>query len=147
MNDFQDIFGYDTPNPFLNRLGVRLVERRDGFVRVELALQPDHLNLAGSLHGGVLATLLDHAAGFSGTFCPVTGRIRYARTLSMTTQFVKAVRSGTITAIGRKTGGGHRIYFAQSEITSDAGDLVSFGTGTFQYEKGSETAEGIALAV
>ena len=39
---------------------------REGEVRLRLEARPDHMNPHGTVHGGVLATLLDTAAGARG---------------------------------------------------------------------------------
>jgi acyl-coenzyme A thioesterase PaaI-like protein len=51
------------PPPVLNMLGVDAVEAEHGRVSVYLTPQEFHYNPLGTVHGGVLATLLDTAAG------------------------------------------------------------------------------------
>lgn len=66
-------------------LGFRMVEWRDGFARLEVDLAEHHLNRSGVVHGGVLATLLDAACGYTGAYPSAPGKVRRAVTLSMTT--------------------------------------------------------------
>src|SRR5579883_1906578 len=49
--------------PFHRYLGVELLDQRDGYARLVLRPRPDTpAGVAGSVHGGVLATLVDVAA-------------------------------------------------------------------------------------
>lgn len=48
---------------FAGRLGVREDSAHDGSARLELIAAQEHLNPAGTVHGGVLATLVDTAIG------------------------------------------------------------------------------------
>src|SRR5690606_23676674 len=68
---------HHSESPFLDFLGTRVEDWSDGYARISLDLEPHHLNRAGVIHGGVLATLLDHGAGFCGLYCTVPGNRRY----------------------------------------------------------------------
>jgi uncharacterized protein (TIGR00369 family) len=48
---------------FAERLGARAEVADDGSARVGFTAREEHLNQAGTLHGGVLATLVDTAMG------------------------------------------------------------------------------------
>ena len=48
---------------FAERLGARAELGEDGSARVAFSARDEHLNQAGTLHGGVLATLVDTAMG------------------------------------------------------------------------------------
>jgi uncharacterized protein (TIGR00369 family) len=134
---------HDSESPFLELLGTRVEEWRDGYVRIALDLQPHHLNRAGVVHGGVLATLLDHAGGFCGLYCTVPGNRRYGMTLSLTTNFLAQCGSGRLTAIGQRTTAGRRLYFTQTEVRDQAGVLLATGSSVHRFRGGSESAEGV----
>jgi len=51
--------------PLVGILGLRELEGRDGGARLALAPRPDLLQVAGVVHGGVLATLADTAGVWS----------------------------------------------------------------------------------
>ncbi len=120
-------------SPLQRLLGYRLeVWEADG---AELAyeISPDHLNRAGFLHGGIVTTLLDTAAGSAGVFRPVSGEVQRTLTLSFTTTYVATVRAGRLVARGRRIGGGRTIFYATAELSDDEERLIAHGTGTFRY--------------
>lgn len=118
---------------FRKLIGLETKELRDGYALMELTIGPEHLNSGGSLHGGILATMIDHAGGNAGCFCAETGRSKKAVTLSLTTSFLAGAASGKITAIGRKRPGGKRIFVSTTEITDETGRLLAVGEATYRY--------------
>ena len=52
-------------SPFHARMGINVDAVREGQVDLRLEAREDHVNLMGSVHGGVLATLADVAAGLA----------------------------------------------------------------------------------
>src|SRR3712207_8469426 len=52
-----------TAGGFAERLGVAVERAEDGSARIRFEAREEHLNPAGTLHGGVLATLVDTAMG------------------------------------------------------------------------------------
>ena len=51
------------PGGYAERLGARVESADDGESRLSFEAGEEHLNPAGTLHGGVLATLVDTAMG------------------------------------------------------------------------------------
>lgn len=122
--------------------GYRLVDWRDGEAAVEIDIGPQHMNRSEALHGGVIATLVDVAGGYAGTYCTVPGNVRRALTLSLTCSFVGAVHGGTIRAVASRRGGGRRIYTSTCEVRGPDGTLVAVGEAVYRYRSGSEDPEG-----
>ncbi len=112
-------------------VGWEQVSARRDHAEVVLDIRPEHLNVKGAVHGGVLATLLDVTLSFAGTH----GRapLASAVTLSLTTVFVKAVTSGRLRCVARRTGGGRTVYMAHGEILDDEGEIVATGDAVFRY--------------
>ena len=135
--------GIESDSPFLHMIGVRQMEWREGFVRLRVVIQPHLLNRSGVVHGGVLATLLDNAAGMSGMWCSVPGNKRYGMTLSLTTNYVGQAKTGAMIATGTRAAGGSKIFFADSEVRTEGGVLLAKGSGVFRYRTGSESTEGV----
>ena len=127
---------------FQGLLGYRLALWEPDRAVIEYDVDAGHLNRSGVLHGGVLVTLLDTAAGYAGCHCAVPGRIRRTLTLSLTTNFVASVTAGRLRVEGRRTGGGRTIFFA-AEARDDSGRLLAGAVGTFRYIGGSGDAAGM----
>lgn len=119
-------------NGFLGLVGVEFLEWGDGHVVLGLAVDDRHLNMAGVIHGGVLATLLDVAGTCAGNYSAVTRNARRSLTLTLTTTFTGQVGRGYIRAIGKRRAGGRRIYNSTMEVVDDKGQLLAMGEGTFR---------------
>jgi acyl-coenzyme A thioesterase PaaI-like protein len=53
---------------FQKHMGYELVEWSDGFAKLIMPIGPHLLNREGIPHGGALATVLDTAMGFAGSY-------------------------------------------------------------------------------
>ena len=115
-------------SPFHGWMGMTLVEAREGVVELTLEAQPHHLNLQGLLHGGVLATLADTAAGLAVRTKLETGR-RHV-TIQLGVQYLSAGGSGTIVARGRTVRVGRQIATAEAEIHDANGRLLATAQAT-----------------
>lgn len=118
---------------FPELVGFRFLDWDEGRVALGLNLEEKHLNLGGTVHGGVLATLLDVAGACAGTYSGDPTIVRKALTLSMTTSFTGQCNQGEIRAIGTLKAGGRRIYFSTVEIFDENDNLIAMGEGTFRY--------------
>ncbi|MFQ5407567.1 MAG: PaaI family thioesterase [Anaerolineales bacterium] len=49
--------------PFIDALGVRLLDVGPGWCETELVVRPDHLQQDDFIHAGVQATMADHSSG------------------------------------------------------------------------------------
>jgi uncharacterized protein (TIGR00369 family) len=131
-------------NGFARSVGYQLTVWRADYAEIALALEPRHLNRSGVPHGGVIATLIDAACGFTGCFCPVPGRVRRCVTLSMTTSFLGQAAAGdTLTAKAKRTGGGKTVFFTHCDLVDSKGQLIATGEAVYKYRKGSEDPNGV----
>ncbi len=115
-------------SPFL---GVELISWQAN--RIELALEVTErlVNRSGILHGGVFAALIDLAG--CGVGCQTEeGDAKPVVSLSQTVRFIDQIRGGRLKVVGRKSGGGRRIYSAEVEIVSEDGRVLAVGNGTFR---------------
>jgi uncharacterized protein (TIGR00369 family) len=119
-------------NPLLEHLGVRLLDWEAGACRLALPLEPRHLNRQASLQGGVTATLLDAACGYAGLLQQSGEPAANAVTLSLSINYLARAAEGEVTATGRVTGGGRRVYFASAELHDDTGRLLATAQGAFK---------------
>ncbi|MFG2038084.1 PaaI family thioesterase [Dactylosporangium sp. NPDC048998] len=116
--------------PVTHLLGTGKVEAEAGRVVVTLEPQEYHYNPLGSVHGGVLATLLDTATGCA-VHSTLPAGIGYT-TLDLTTKFLRraSIASGVLTCEGTVISKGRRTALAQAQITDARGVLVAHATST-----------------
>jgi acyl-CoA thioesterase len=109
-------------------IGMKPKIGRDRVV-VELEITEKHRQAFGTAHGGVLASILDSAAGLVVNKELVKeGKI--AVTAEIKVNYIKPVRSGKIIAEGRIVNTGSKIAVATSEAKQN-GDVVAICTATF----------------
>ncbi|WP_374649770.1 PaaI family thioesterase [Dongia sp.] len=115
-------------------IGYELIEKAKDFARLQLLLEPRHLNRMEVPHGGVIATLLDSATGFAVAYAGGPDRVIRAVTVSMNIQFMGQGKAGeTIVAEGRRIGGGKTVAFATAEIRNEAGLILARGDAVYRF--------------
>jgi uncharacterized protein (TIGR00369 family) len=100
-------------------MGMRVVDVTDGEVVLALETSTHHLNLQSLVHGGVIATLADTAAGLAMRSVIDTGN-RHV-TINLDVQYLRAARGGTLTACGVVVRKGRSVGFADAEVTDERG--------------------------
>ncbi|WP_442593958.1 PaaI family thioesterase [Parapusillimonas sp. JC17] len=126
--------GLSLENPYLEWLGVRLVEWRQGYAEIHLAMADRLGNRSGRVHGGVICTLLDSVCGYCGQYAPENEPPRRAVTLTLTTNFIDLAEGDTLIAKAVVEKQGKSVYFSRGEVWS--GDqLVATASGTFKYTR------------
>jgi len=94
---------------------------------VRFTVQDFMFNPQGSLHGGIIGTVLDIAMGhlLHHTFGA-------GMTLEMKTQFIRAPKAGELMAVGRFLRRGRSINFLEARLQDAGGDLLAFATSTWR---------------
>lgn len=126
---------HDVSNPFLASLGLRLTDWREGFAEFRMTVTPQAGNRSGRIHGGVLCTMLDAAAGYAGLYRPPGDPEAHSVTLSLTTQFLDSGQGAELRATGRVQRRGRSVYFAEAEVWLDDRTRLATAIGTFKYVK------------
>jgi uncharacterized protein (TIGR00369 family) len=112
-----------TASPFAASLGISVEAVGEGTVGLRLEAHPAHTNLQGTVHGGVVATLADTAAGLAvRSAIPAGSRIV---SVNLDVQFLAPATVGVLTATGRVVRSGRRIAFAEADVTDAAGVVVA----------------------
>ncbi len=109
--------------PFAAHLGFEGVAGDAGAVVLRGAWAPEHCTAAGVLHGGYLMTLADAAAATLAFLNLPSGAT--TATIEAKTNFLAAVRKGSVTARAELVHAGKRTIVLQVDITDDDGRLVS----------------------
>jgi len=111
---------------FHRSFGMTLERVAVGEVDVALDAGHDHLNLIGTVHGGVLATLADTATGLAYRTVLEPGTTFTTIQLSVT--YLSAGRAGRIEARGRVVKRGRRTGYAEADVVDGEGRLLARAT-------------------
>lgn len=109
-----------------------VVEIEAGVARGYLDIDHRHINRGGSLHGGVIATILDAVAGYAVSLSVDGESLFYTSTISLTVNYLSRVSDGRVVATAKVAGGGKKIVFIDALLATDAGIPVASATGTFK---------------
>lgn len=120
---------FDIHIPFVEHLGLELLEKVNGTMRLRFAPRPEHLNSWNGIHGGVLMSLLDVA--FSSAARSLDVSCIGATTVELKANFLAAATDAVL-GEGRAQRAGRSLIFAEGELRSADGTLVAKGTGTFK---------------
>ena len=117
---------------FSKHIGARVEEVEPGRSVISIDVEDIHLNGAGTLHGGVYASLIDNAMGLS--VLALVG-VRTA-TIEMNVHFLGAVSEGRITCQSEVVHRTRRTATAEAKVRDSGNNLVAMGTGAFRvFEK------------
>ena len=101
-----------------------------GAIHDSLVPEHPHYNPLGGVHGGVLSTLLDTAAGCSVHSTLAAGELYTS--MDLTVKFLRpaTVDSGRLTATGKVIQRGRRTALAEAQVHDAAGKLVAHATSS-----------------
>ena len=109
--------------PFASTIGIAIEGAGPDRTIGTLAWSPERCTAGGVIHGGALISLAD-SVGAICAFLNLPAGAGTATTNSTTT-LLRAVRSGTVTAIGRPLHVGRTSIVVQTDLTDEAGRLVA----------------------
>lgn len=117
-------------NTIAQTLGYDVVEAESGRVLITLVPTGAHLNPAGTVHGGLTATLLDSCMGLAVQTMLDQGISQ--TTLEFKISLVRAItpETGLIRVEGKVLSCGRRIGTAEGRATDGKGRLLAHGTTT-----------------
>jgi uncharacterized protein (TIGR00369 family) len=117
-------------NTIARTLGYDIVEAENGRVVVTAEPTADHLNPAGTVHGGLAATMLDSCMGLA--ILSMLEKGSGSTTLEFKISFVRPITpdTGLIRAEGTVLNRGRRIGIAEGRVVDGKGRLLVHGTTT-----------------
>lgn len=115
--------------PFFELLGAELLSASKDEVRAQLAWDESRCTAGGILHGGALMGLADSAGGVCA-FLNLPEGAGGTATIESKTNFLGAVRSGTVHAVAKPLHAGKRTIVVDTELRDDSGRLVARVTQT-----------------
>ena len=124
------IAGTLPPPPIAETLDFLLIEAERGRIVFQSHPHKRHYNPLGSVHGGVISTLLDTAAG-----CAVHSTLDVGEgytSLDLTVKFLRTVtvESGLLRCEGTVIQRGRRTALAQAQLSDEQGRLVAHATSS-----------------
>ena len=125
--------------PLGQALGMSATEFEPGRVTFAIDVGPVHANPMGTVHGGVLTTLADSAMGIALASTLEDGET--FTTVELKINFLRAVRSGRLSATGTIRQAGRTIALTTCDVVDGEGRLVAHATATNMILRG-ERAEG-----
>jgi uncharacterized protein (TIGR00369 family) len=124
------IAGELPPPPMAQLFGASLIDAEPG--KVVFACQPDEsmYNPNGTIHGGLVCTMLDSVAGLALHSTLPAGK-GYT-SIEIKVNYLKPVRldAGPLTAVGTVVKAGARVGFTEGVVTDGTGKVVATATST-----------------
>lgn len=116
-------------NHFPRSLGIELDSIEHGRARLSLEVRQQHLQLAGIMHGGAIATLIDTAVAFAIVGASKPGS-RFT-TIEMKVNYLRPIREGRVVADARLIRDGRRIVVSDCDVFDSEGKLSAKGLLTY----------------
>ena len=116
-------------NHFPRSLGIELDFIEHGRARLSLDVKQRHLQLAGIMHGGAIATLVDTAVAFAIVGASKPGA-RFT-TIEMKVNYLRPIREGRVIAEAKLVRDGRRIVVSDCDVFDSEGKLAAKGLLTY----------------
>ena len=120
---------YQKKIPFLAHLKILTEDLGQGTAKLSLPIEAHLTNSMGTVHGGVIMSLLDIA------LCTAARTLydppRSIMTIDLSTQFI-GTTTGLLRAEGRVMKAGQSTIFCEGEARDEKGELVAKAIGTFR---------------
>jgi uncharacterized protein (TIGR00369 family) len=110
--------------PLCATLGIRAVSYSKELVELEVDWAPELCTSGDLLHGGTVMALADSAGGACAFVNLPDGAVGTS-TIESKTNFLGAVKSGTVTARSRPLKVGGQVIVVETEVTDAEGTLVA----------------------
>lgn len=128
-NDKQLVFEVAKVTPYLQHLGIELVEIEIGKAVMKMAMKEELRQPYGVLHGGATASLIDSTTAFS-----IIGSIERdekATTVDLTIHYLRPVTEGICTCTATVVRAGKRLITVSAEVHNDKGKLIATALSTY----------------
>jgi len=125
----------DTPGlyagTYLEFLGFRLTTWKQGFAKIEMPVRAEHQNTVGYLHGGIIASLLDIAGAFAGSYGIEKETVSV--TINLNCNYMAPHKADSVVVEGEIIRRTNTLFFAQSKLFDPSNNrLCATATGTYK---------------
>ncbi len=125
--EFEMLKPLSAKNPYLNFLGIELLEADAGWVRMKIAFRPEFLQ-PFTVHGGAIYSLADAAAAHA--LMTLIMPEQYPTTVEQRINFLKAVKDQDVYCEARIINLGRTLAYAEVTMTTADGTLVAKSAAT-----------------
>ena len=135
MNDEAPSSIFDNPalyeGTYLEYLGFKLIDWKEGYARLEMMVRSDHRNTVGFLHGGVISSLLDIAGAVAGSYGDAIESVSI--TVNLNVNFMAPHQADTVVAEGELVRKTTSLFFAEARLLDPENNrLCAAATGTYK---------------
>ncbi len=120
--------------PFFKLIGYEVVDFGPGWSTTQIRFRPELANPNGTVHGGVIASLIDagttHAMLTTDQFQMVRDTKGIMTTVDLRVKYLRPLDEGVMTCETKIPHIGKRISHAQSVVTNEAGKAIAIGDAT-----------------
>jgi uncharacterized protein (TIGR00369 family) len=134
--------GEEPPAPVARLIGFELTEADIDHAVVELETRPEHFNVSGAVHGGILCDIADAAMGLAYATQVEEGMAFV--TVELKINFLRPVWQTRLRAIGSVVHRGRTIGMTECEIMDDRDRLMAKASSTLMTIR-DERADGRRL--
>ena len=117
---------------FTKLLGLEVEELRRGYCRIRLPSRPELLNQGGTIHGGLFAVVVDHAAGTAAS--TMAGENERVVTAEYKVNILRPGDCDAMVTEGQVIKAGRRLVVAEADVFGEKGNerkLLAKGLLTF----------------
>lgn len=124
---FEKLHPLSARNPFLNFMGMELLDAGEGWVKMKIAFRPEFLQ-PFTVHGGAIYSLADAAAAHA--LMTLILPDQYPTTVEQRINFLKAVKDQDVYCESKIIHLGKTLAYAEATMTTADGTLVAKSTAT-----------------
>ena len=114
---------------FRELVGTELASTGEGRAVVEVQAEERHLNPGGTVHGGVVYTLVDVSMAEALRTTITEGDERPV-TIEIKVNYLEPGKAGTLTSTAQVRKGGKRVTIVEAEVAQDS-EVVALAIGTY----------------
>jgi len=135
MDDLKRFVDQDA---FARHLGVEMLAYGDGRATARMKVEAQHLNSAGSLHGGAIFSLADAAFSAASNSHGVL-----AMAIEASISYFRAAKGGVLTAEAQEVARNPKLATYLIDVRDESGNLIAHFRGTV-YRKNTPIGEALA---